>query len=261
VPIAEVNGINIYYETQGLGEPLILIMGFSGRGSDWKFQTAEFKKRYRVITLDNRGVGKSDKPQGRYTTKIMADDVIGLMDYLKIKKAHILGASMGGMIAQEIAINYPERVIKLILACTYAYHDKESSGMTQDMEEAIKLPIRVTTSRVIDLAMSKFLLRISFLPLMKIRFRFMGELEARGLEGQRDACLGHNALERLSQINAPTLVIVGTKDKVLKPSSSEVIARKVPKARLVKAENGSHVFSMEMRGIFNKEVLNFLNRA
>jgi len=168
---------------------------------------------------------------------------------------------MGGMIAQEIAINHPERIIKLILACTYACHDKESSGMTQDMEKAIKLPIRRTTNRLIDLAVNKFLLRISILPVMKIRFRFMGELEARGLEGQRDACLGHNTLERLSQINVPTLVIVGTKDRVLKPSSSTVIASKIPNARLVKAENGSHLFSMEMRGTFNKEVLDFLNSA
>jgi pimeloyl-ACP methyl ester carboxylesterase len=133
--------------------------------------------------------------------------------------------------------------------------------MTQDMEEVIKLPIRRATSRLLDLAMSKFLLRISLLPLMKTRFRFMEELEARGLEGQRDACLGHNALERLCQINVPTLVIVGTKDRVLKPSSSAVIARKIPNARLVKAKNGSHVFSMEMRGRFNKEVLNFLKSA
>jgi pimeloyl-ACP methyl ester carboxylesterase len=86
----------------------------------------------------------------------------------------------------------------------------------------------------------------------------MGESEAQGLEGQSAACLGHDALDRLCQINVPTLVFVGTKDRVLKPSSSEVIANKIPNARLVKFKGGSHTFSLEMRSMFNKEVLNFL---
>jgi len=181
-----------------------------------------------------------------------------LMDFLSIKKVHVLGMSMGGMIAQEMAIKHPERIIKLILGCTYGCHDKASNGMTPEMEEAVKLPIRRTTSRIMDLAISKFLLRISILPLMKIRCRRMGESEAQGLEGQRAACLGHDALDRLCQINVPTLVFVGTKDRVLKPSSSEVIANKIPNARLVKFKGGSHTFSLEMRSMFNKEVLNFL---
>jgi pimeloyl-ACP methyl ester carboxylesterase len=258
MPVAKVNGLNMYYEIQGLGEPLILIMGLSGRGNDWKQQTTEFKKQYRVITFDNRGVGKSDKPPGPYTIKMMAEDLVGLMDYLNIKRAHILGVSMGGMIAQEIAINHPDRIEKLILGCTYACHDNGSSGMTQEMEAAVKLPIRQATGRLLDLTISKFWARISLLPLMKIRFRLLREPDAKGLEAQREACLGHNALARLIQINAPTLVLVGTNDRVLKPSSSEVIANKILNAKLVKAHNGSHGFAMEMRNTFNKEVLNFL---
>jgi len=165
------------------------------------------------------------------------------------------------MIAQEVAINYPDRIMKLILACTYACHDDESNGMTQEMVEAVKLPIRRTTIRLLDLAMNKFLFRISLLPIAKFQISRMRESEAKGLEGQRDACLKHNALLRLSKVNAPTLVIVGTKDKAVKPSSSEVIAGKIPSARLVKVENGSHLFPMEMSAKFNKEVMDFLKNS
>jgi len=258
MPLARVNGIDIYYRVEGQGEPLIMIAGYSMSENNWKYQSNAFRNNFQVIIFDNRGVGKSDKPQGPYTTQIMAEDVIGLMDHLNIKKAYILGISMGGMIAQEIALNHPERLIKLILGCTYACCYRPSSGMTPDMQEAVKLPIRQTTSRLMDLALNKFLLRISVLPLMKIRCRFMGVLEARGLEGQRAACLGHNTLDRLSWINVPTLVIVGTKDRVLIPSSSEVIANKIPHARLVQIKGGSHLFSIEMHKMFNKEVLDFV---
>ena len=107
MPVAKVNGININYKIYGQGEPLVMIMGLSANQSGWVTQIGFFKKHYKVITFDNRGVGKSDKPIGSYTTKIMADDTIGLMDHLGIDKANFMGVSMGGMIAQEIAINYP----------------------------------------------------------------------------------------------------------------------------------------------------------
>jgi pimeloyl-ACP methyl ester carboxylesterase len=258
--IAKVNGINISYKVEGQGEPLVMISGLGSNGY-WKYQTPVFKRHYLVITFDNRGVGKSDKPPGLYTTKMMAEDTISLMDYLNIKKAHILGVSMGGMIAQEIAINYPERITKLILGCTYSCHDNESNGMTQDMVEAAKLPIRQAMGRLLDLAFSKRLFKIIFVPFWKIQCSFIGESQARGLEGQKQACIRHNTLERLSKICIPSLVIVGAKDKVIKPSSSEVIVNNVSKARLVKAENGSHTYFMEMSRLFNEEVLNFLKSS
>lgn len=115
MPKAKVNGININYRVQGKREFLVLIMGYSGDQTGWIFQTSAFKKYYCVITFDNRGVGKTDKPGGAYSTKMMADDTVGLMDHLGIKKAHVLGVSMGGMTAQAVAVNYPERINKLVL--------------------------------------------------------------------------------------------------------------------------------------------------
>jgi pimeloyl-ACP methyl ester carboxylesterase len=107
-------------------------MGLATDKNRWTAGVYFFKKYYKIVTFDNRGVGESDKPAGPYTTKMMADDTVGLMDHLGIKKANILGVSMGGMIALEIAINYPEKVSKLVLGCTFACDDGALNGETEE---------------------------------------------------------------------------------------------------------------------------------
>ena len=266
MPKAKVNGININYKVQGHGESLVLIMGYSGDQTGWMFQTRAFKKHYRVITFDNRGVGKTDKPSGAYSMKMMADDTVSLMDHLDIRKAHILGVSMGGMIAQAVAINYPERINKLVLGCTFAGRH-ELSGLTPEFPKALgfgedytdddarSVPIRKIADTLYSLAFNRKLYRILFMPLVKIQVRL---IRTTGLLGQMEAVLGHNTLDNLPTIKVATLVIVGTKDRAIKPSSSEVIAKLIPNAKLVKVEGGSHAFFIEMRGRFNREVLDFL---
>ncbi|MHA2069495.1 MAG: alpha/beta fold hydrolase [Candidatus Thorarchaeota archaeon] len=266
MPKATVNGINIDYRVEGQGEPLIMIAGFSSEKNGWWFQTKAFKKYYRIITFDNRGVGKSDKPTGPYTVKRMADDAIGLMDHLGIEKAHVLGISMGGMIAQELAINHPERVDKLVLASTFTRRD-ETSGFTSEASKRLEtffrsLPNEVEIRRgyvtAIDLTLNKRFYRILAVPLTKTMIRLSDTSALNGLVGQRDAALAHNTADRLKLIKAPTLVITGTNDRLVKPISSEVIANLVPKAKLVKVDGGSHGVCVEMRSEFNKEVLDFL---
>ncbi len=261
MPIATINGININYQTVGQGEPLVMVMGFASDQNNWRFQVPLFKKHYHVVTFDNRGVGKSDKPAGPYTTRMMAEDAIGLMDHLGIKKAHILGVSMGGMIAQEIAINHPERVLKLVLGCTYACNDGGLSGATPEATPAIELALQGKTGPLVLLIFNKSLFKLIFLPVMKVRSIFTGRSTLAGHKAQWAACKSHQALDRLSRIQSPTLVIVGTKDRLCKPTSSEVIAAGIPGARLVKIEGGSHTFSAEMRRLFNKEVLDFLKNS
>src|SRR4030042_1123751 len=104
MPKANVNGANIYYEVHGRGEPLVMIMGLGGGCKGWYFQTRALKKHYRVIVFDNRGIGKSAKATEPYTIGNMAADVLGLMDHLGIDKAHVLGMSLGSLVAQESAI-------------------------------------------------------------------------------------------------------------------------------------------------------------
>ncbi|NWF78092.1 MAG: alpha/beta hydrolase [Chloroflexi bacterium] len=257
MPLAKLNGININYEAEGHGEPLVMIMGFAANRNGWMPQIRSFKKYYRVITLDNRGVGKSDKPPGPYSTKMMADDTVKLMDFLGIEKAHILGLSMGGMIAQELAINYPQRVMKLILASTYASRD-ETSGDTAQLAKFRELTPEKKLRAIIGLAFNKPVYRFTFALLARIQTKFMRASDRVGIAGQSEACQQHNTLERLPLITRPTLVIVGTGDRVIKPVSSEIIAHRIPNAKLVRIQGGSHYLSLEMRKAFNREVLNFL---
>jgi pimeloyl-ACP methyl ester carboxylesterase len=256
--IAKVNGININYQIEGQGEPLVLLAGLAMEQNGWQYQVSFFKKQYQTITLDNRGVGKSENPGGACSPKIMAEDTIRLMDYLNIKKAHILGVSMGGLIAQEIAAGYPERIMKLILSSTWAYQDNGANGITLGILEAAKLPIRQGAVRLVDASMDKLFDRWFLLPILKIQCRFMKEPVAAGFMAQRDGVMEYNSLNRLSLIKAPTLLITGTKDRVIKSTSSDTIARNIPHARLVKIDKGSHSVFTERSKTFNKEVLNFL---
>jgi pimeloyl-ACP methyl ester carboxylesterase len=257
MPLARLNSIKINYRVAGQGEPLVMIMGFSAGRIGWMPQTHFFKKYYRVITFDNRGAGKSDKPPGPYSTRMLADDTVKLMDLLGIDKAHVMGLSMGGMIAQELAINYPQRVMKLVLAATYARQD-ETSGDTLEQAEFLNLTPEKKASALIGLAFNKPFYRFTIGLLARVLTRFTGASDGVGIAGQSEACLKHDTLDRLSSITAPTLVIVGTGDRIIKPASSEVIAGKIPNARLVRVEGASHYFSFEMKNVFNQEVLNFL---
>jgi pimeloyl-ACP methyl ester carboxylesterase len=257
MPLANLDGINIHYQMEGQGEPFVMIMGFSANRSGLIPQIRFFKKYYRVVTFDNRGVGRSDKPPGPYSTRMMADDTVRLMDFLRIDKAHIMGISMGGMIAQELAINYPQRVMKLVLACTYARQD-ETSGDTLEQARFLQLPPDKKVSALVSLAFNKPLYRFIFGFLARIQTKFMGTSGRVGIAGQSEACLKHDTLDRLRLITAPTLVIVGTEDRIIKPVSSEVIAGKIPNAKLVRVEGGPHYLPFETKNVFNREVLNFL---
>lgn len=235
-----------------------MIMGLGSNQSGWIYQTRFFKNNYRVITFDNRGSGKSDKPEGPYSIRMMADDTLHLMDYLDITKAHVLGLSMGGMIAQELAINYPQRVMKLVLGCTFTCHDDALNGFTAEFVKALDLYIEGKVSPLASLLFNSRINRIMTGLLMKIQRKLMQPSDLRGFLAQGEACARHHTADRLPLITAKTLVIVGTGDRVIKPSSSEEIAKLIPNAKLVKIENGSHGFPGEMSNRFNREVLDFL---
>jgi pimeloyl-ACP methyl ester carboxylesterase len=266
MPEVRVNGINIYYRVQGKGEPLVLIMGLGGECGDWLLQARTFKKYYRVVTFDNRGVGRSDKPAESYTVKTMADDTVGLMYYLGIEKAHILGVSMGGMIAQEVAINYPERVWKLILVSTNAGRE-EKGGHSPELLKAMGLregfsdedvrsvDIGRVTSSLNAHAFNSGAVKIVAVPFCWVRGKLFG---IEGMKGQFEAAMAHSTLDRLHMIKAPTLVIAGTQDRIIPPGSADVLASRIPGARLVKIEGGSHTLVAEKRSRFNREVLDFL---
>jgi 3-oxoadipate enol-lactonase len=267
MPRANVNGIELYYEESGRGEPLLLIQGFGGRHG-WFCQVRAFSKRYRVIIFDNRGIGKTSESGEPYTIRTMASDTVGLMDRLGLETAHILGVSLGGMVAQEVAINYPERVDKLVLASTTAEGGFRAAALK--MLEAIGLREGLNGVDLGSLDYDSFLQVMTSLSFNRRLYRLFVVLFSRvatklgggrGHARQVAAIMGHNTLDRLHLVQAPTLVITGTEDKVISPFSSDLIASRIPGARLVKVEGGSHTFRIEMSRRFNEEVLAFLSEG
>jgi len=217
--------------------------------------------------FDSRGVGSSDRPTDPFTTRTMADDTVGLMDHLGIEKAHVLGVSLGGMIAQEITINYPARVMKLILACT---SPGRSSDSTEPSEIAQKLGLpyndrgdvesdKLDFAKVRD-SMGRLGFNSRFWswvvgPMVRVYMRHIGGDK---VKGQFDAAVRHRALDRLHLIQSPTLIIAGGDDRLISPRLSEEMARRIPNSTLVVVEGGSHNLLAEKRGRFNREVLRFL---
>jgi pimeloyl-ACP methyl ester carboxylesterase len=299
MPTAKIDGINMAYDVSGHGEPLVMIMGLGGTRQSWVFQKRTFSKHFKVITFDSRGMGKSDKPSETFTIRTMADDTIGLMNHLNIDKAHVLGVSHGGRVAQEVAINYPERVNKLVLASTNtgaegiddlppevlgAFGRKERTGQSDIIYAGMKqcsicqedhqgkelwehmwaahrpqmlewAKQSIDFSKIISLGFNKRLYRMLILPLARLQLKLGGiEAHIRLIE----ATVGNTTLDRLHLIKAPTLVILGTEDKFCPPRSIEAMATRIPHARLVKIDGGSHNILVEMKGRFNKEVLDFL---
>ncbi|MCX5991565.1 MAG: alpha/beta hydrolase [Chloroflexi bacterium] len=262
MPTVKVGDINMYYEVHGKGEPLLLIMGLGTDLTGWMFQIPEFSKKYQVIAFDNRGVGRTDAPDEPYSIKMMADDTVWLMDALGINRAHILGLSMGGMIAQELAIKYPERVKSLVLATTsagnYPFSDHTVGAWAAAKTEGVSprtyfrliFPFIFTdklfeNSGIVEMALDTMAAAPYLQP-------------AHALAHQVTAATEHNALGRLSHIVAPTLVLVGKQDILLPVKLSKELATGIDKAKLVVLEGGGHAFNVEIRDKFNQAVLDFL---
>ena len=271
---ARVGDIEMYYEQHGSGDPLLLVMGLAADSTAWMFQVPDFARRYRTIVFDNRGVGRSSKPSGPYTIHQMADDAAGLLDALDVGRAHVVGVSMGGMIAQELALRHPERVRGLVLACTYPEPDADAERQRQFSVQQLGGRISASGETEIDvstidpLAFFQTLLpRVfnqSFIDteLPKLLQIFGGALQwgfsMEAILGQVEAVMGHKATDRLHRITSPTLVITGDADLLVSPANSDVLARNIPGAKLVKIPGGSHGFNFETPDVFNRTVLDFL---
>jgi 3-oxoadipate enol-lactonase len=272
--IAKVGSVELYYEEHGKGDPLLLIMGLAADSQAWIFQLPDFAPHYRTITFDNRGVGRSSKPAGPYTIHEMADDTAGLLDVLGIERAHVVGVSMGGMIAQELVLRYPQRVRGLVLACTYPEPDADVENLRQftlsqfggsvDASGAMKVDLTAINPLMFVQQLLPNVFNQSFIEkeMPKLIQMFSGALQygfsMEAILGQVGAVMSHKATDRLHQIKSPTLVITGDADRLVPPAGSEILAREIPNAKLVKVPGGSHGFNFETPEIFNREVLEFL---
>jgi len=259
MPFVENEGAKIYWDEQGQGVPILLIMGLGYPSQMW-YRTRPFlAERYRTIAFDNRGVGRSDVPAGPYRIPVMAADAAAVLDAASVESAHIYGVSMGGMIAQEFALRYPNRVRSLILGCTSAggpnavRADPEVTQLLmargqmapeEAAEAAIPFIYDVGTPRARideDLAVRK-----DWFPRPEV---YMNQLMG---------IFTWEAFSRLDQIKAPTVVIHGDADRLVPPGNGQLIAARIPNAKLVLIPHAGHIFSTDQPDAARRPVLDFL---
>jgi pimeloyl-ACP methyl ester carboxylesterase len=260
--IAHVNDIDIYYEIHGSGPPLVLIMGLRRNAEWWWLQIPELSKHFTVIAFDNRGAGRSDKPETDYSIRLFADDTSELMDYLNIPKAHILGLSMGGYIAQELAINYPDKIKGLILACT-SCGGVRAVRMSEDRLQKFQATEGLTPEQILrenmDLYFSDRFVREHperIEEFVEISLRYYQPVNA--FVRQFDACQRHDTSDRVHEISAPTLIMTGGDDIVVPTENSFILEELMPDAILDLFPGCRHCFFMEDYETFNRYVIRFL---
>jgi pimeloyl-ACP methyl ester carboxylesterase len=264
VPKVGVNDIQLYYEAHGQGEPLVLIMGLGGNTHGWDMQIPTFSREFQVVAFDNRGSGRSDKPATRYTMRLFADDTAGLMDALGIGSAHVYGQSMGGFIAQELALSYPQRVRTLILGSTSCGGRQAVAASPEHLALMALLPAlrpQEAAEKSLPLLYSaEFIARKR----QELIARFLAEAELRppldAFARQVQATLHHNTYDRLPQIRCPTLIISGSDDKIVPAENSRILAERIPNAELVVLPGAGHGYPVECAEESNAIVLDFLRR-
>lgn len=259
MPFAESDGVKIYWEETGEGQPILLIMGLGWVSYMWHRTRAALASKYRVITFDNRGVGRSDVPPGPYPIATMAADAGAVLDAAGVTSAHIYGISMGGMIGQEFTLQYPARVKSLVLGCTAA------GGLTavQPAPEVLQTLMRrgmapqeaieAIDPFIYDPGTSRELIEQD----RKLRLEWYPTAE--GYLNQLQGIMAWEAYSRLPQIAAPTLVIHGEGDQLIPAANGKLVAERIPHAKLVLIPHASHIFPTDQPEITDQALLSFLS--
>jgi 3-oxoadipate enol-lactonase len=264
MPSVRANGIDMYYEEAGSGPPLLLLNHEGGTTLDWAALLPALSGRFRVITFDARGSRRSSAPPGPYTTRQLAGDAVAVLDHVGAACAHVVGLSLGGMVAQELALAYPERVDRLALVATHArpacpaFWDAWTTFFVQAQE------------RGLDRAgVVQWFLAWMFTPAFMARHAQVQEAvtqwrddplqaPAHGRAAQGAAARDHDTLARLPRIAAPTLVVVGAQDILTPVAAARELAEGIPGARLQVLEGGGHLALYECEAAFTDALLTFL---
>ena len=259
VPYVNSRGANIYWDEQGSGPPVLLIMGLSFTHDMWFRVLPALSQHYRTIYFDNRGMGRSDVPRGPYRMEVMAQDAASVLDAAGLAAAHVIGASMGGMIAQELALRHPKRVMSLMLGCT-SYggllarwpsfsHAPRNMPLNEDAQmsrEFALIPMLYSPSTSLDLIAEDMRVRAS------CRWSY------RGFWGQFGGILMWHSYRRLPRIKAPTLVVHGEDDKLVPPANGRAVANRIPGARFELLPKAGHILMTDQAEACMRLMLEFL---
>ena len=261
MPIAELNSVDCYYELHGEGEPLMLIGGLSSDSQSWQIVINSLKGNFQVIIFDNRGVGRTKYPDEPFDIAVMAEDAVKLLDYLGIQKADILGHSMGGYIAQEIAISRPERVNKLILECTAAFTSQRNKDLFNSLVQLceIDVPYELYLKELIGWLFTPefFEDKVKKDEFMKNALNYPYLQTKEGFKRQVEAYAGYSSYEKAGSIQAGTLVLAAKKDILILNNETELMASKIPNATVKYIENAAHSLHIEEPKSFIDEIVKF----
>jgi len=257
-----VRDLDISYEMLGDGYPLVLMMGLTASMDWWHPELVDtFAQRYRVLLFDNRGAGRTVTPdKGDFSIEQFADDTVALMKAKGIERANVVSMSMGGMIAQELALKYPERINKLVLSCTSCggEHSVPASHEVLQMLVDLSGGLEGLFGRVLKLMYPKDYLDANpdFARWFYGRF-IQAPSTNRNAARQFMACVRHNTYSRLPKILPPTLVACGAEDILIPPQNSRMLAERIPGAQLIEYPGTGHGFMTQAREAFSRDVLAF----
>ena len=254
--------VHIAWERHGSGDPLLLIHGLGYARWGWEPVLPGLAERFDVLSLDNRGIGESDAPPGPYTVEQLAGDAVQVLDEAGVERAHVVGTSLGGMVAIELALTAAERVDRLVLACT-----TPGGANAHPMPQGTVALIALAATLEPDVALRRYV-ENALAPAIPIeRSELVEEILAHRLAAPQDpvawvaqasAGATFDRFDRLAEIAAPTLVQTGTEDGVVDPRNSELLAERLPNARLERFAGAGHLFFWEQPEAFVESVTRFV---
>jgi 3-oxoadipate enol-lactonase len=259
----DAGGLRTAFVTAGDAGPwVVLAHSLASSHAMWTPQIASLAEAgFRVLALDARGHGGTDAPEGPYTVRQMADDLLALMDRLGIARAHVVGLSMGGAMAQEFALAHPARVLGLVIADATSAYPPATHPMWRERAEAVAAG---GMAAVAEGTLGRWFTpawREAHPERLEAVRRMLLATPPQGFIGAVHALMGFDAADRLHAIRAPTLVLAGTEDQALPPAHSERIAALIPGARLVLVEGAAHIANLEQPQRFDAALLPFLREA
>ena len=262
MPRIQANGIRLYYELRGAGSPLTLVEGIGYASWMWFRQVGPLSAYHRLLIYDNRDVGNSQRTPVPYTVRDMAADLAGLLDALGIARTHLLGISMGGFVAQEFALAYPERLDHLILACT-AFGGSHMVPIPQETQRLMVPDVSLPPAQRIPRAMapafaSGFADSHAELLDSIVRMRLASIQAPDAWLRQAQAVATFDTSTRLGAIAAPTLILHGDADRVVPVQNARLLAERLPHADLRILSGGGHLVFIEQAENFNQAILDFL---
>jgi pimeloyl-ACP methyl ester carboxylesterase len=264
MPMVAVNDIEMYYEVHGEGTPLVMIMGYGGTSKDWPPNLIKnFSNHFQTIIFDNRGTGQSTTTEKPITIKQMANDIASLLDHLNIKQAHVYGISLGGMIAQEFALNHQNKVIKLVLSSTYAggetrivsHESREIVALVRD--PPMDMPPEEIVKRYLTLMYTPEYIEKHSDSLIPWGLEYMKRTASDTRKEQWSSIMEFDAYSRLNTLRVPTLILAGLQDIWVLPENSRLIHERIVNSKLIVYPDAAHNLTLAQPQSI-KDILEFL---